>query len=338
MMRTRVRVVAATLISAVALSLATSSSASASPPVWGWEFCGRVAAPYGTMSPGCASLSLGGTRVRALDVGPIAMFCLFLGPGFGMFADPGCIYLGLGGGFGVFYDPPALTVTVKGGAYKWKGKVAGVGLSIGCTSMNAKEVKIESGLHTSAGKLEASSLEYTGCKVEAPSGCEVNSGTIASKPVTAELVENTARSKVENLFRPTSGTVFAELEFKGESCAFKGTKAKVEGTTLTEGGAEDEISKEHKIEALGKPEDIELVEEAVEKPRLLWEASSKKYLIDETETEGEAKLKMAGSELTLTGLSNEEAKFAGGLITPEEGTSEPINIEEQTFETDVSRE
>jgi len=47
---------------------------------------------------------------------------------------------------------------------------------------------------------------------------------------------------------------------------------------------------------------------------------------------------MAGSELTLTGLSNEEAKFAGGLITPEEGTSEPINIEEQTFETDVSRE
>jgi hypothetical protein len=337
----KVKILLASLLSVVALSAAIPSSASSSAfVVWGQEFCGRVPLGWGGLGIGCAVVSPGGNRARAIDTGGLAYYCLLVT--FGMLADPGCIWLGVGGRFGVFADPPSLTIAIKGGAYKWKSKISGVSLAISCTSMSAKEPKIESGLRKDAGTTEAASLEFTGCAVETPTKCEIatpgkGSGTIATTAVSAELVENTTRTKVENLIRPKSGTVFAEFEFKGESCSLKGTKASVEGTTLTQGGAEDEIANEHLVEAEEKPTDKELIEEAVEKPVLLSEPSSKKYLNDETGTEGEAKLKVAGNELTLSGLATIEAKTTGGVLKSEEG-SEEVTIEEQTMAIGVGRE
>jgi hypothetical protein len=339
---TRTKLILAALLSATALSTAAAGTASAGTVVWGTEFCGRVPLGWGALGLGCAVVSPGGNRARAMDTGGLAYYCLFYGLGGGMAADPGCIYLGVGGGFGLFVDPPSLTIKIKGNAYKWKGKVSGISFTIACTSMNAKEPKIESGLEKDAGTTEAASLEYTGCKPEQPSNCEVGNpskaaGTIATSAVKAELVENLTRSKVENLFGPKSGAVFAEFEFKGASCAISGTKAQIEGTTLTEGGAEDLISDEHKIEAEGKPEDIELVEEDVEKPELLWEASSKKYLNDETGKDGEAKLTIAKEEVTLTGLATIEAKTTGGDVKAVEG-SEEVTLEEQSLAVGVGRD
>jgi hypothetical protein len=339
---TRTKVILAALLSATALSTATTSTASASPLVWGFEFCGRVPLSWGALGLGCTVVSPGGNRARAIDTGGLAYYCLFYGLGSGMSADPGCIYLGVGGGYGTFVDPPSLTIKIKGNTYKWKGKVSGTSFTITCTSMNAKEPKIESGLEKNAGTTEAASLEYSGCKLEVPSNCEIGNpgkaaGAIATNAVKAEIVENLTRSKVENLFAPKSGAVFAELEFKGEKCALSGTKATIEGTTLTEGGAEDLISNEHKIEAEGKPEDIELVEEDVEKPELLWEASSKKYLNDETGKDGEAKLTIGKEELTLTGLATVEAKTSGGNVKAVEG-GEEVTLEEESLGIGDGRE
>ena len=263
-----------------------------------------------------------------------------------MTTDGGCFFLGGLFGYTNWLDPPAFSVKLKGGAYKLKGTVDEASTTVSCTGMEAKEPEMESGDGKAPGKIEAASLEFSGCSVETPSHCTVNSvgaaaGSIATNAVEAELVDNAAKTKVENLFKPKTGTTFAELEFKnksGETCALAacGGRFTLSGNTLTEGGAEDELSKIKDVEAEEKLGTEELGED-VEKAKLVSEPSSKKYLNDETEAEAEAKLTLDGSAATLSGEATDEGKFAGAVFKSEE-TSEELTVKEASVDMGLEKE
>jgi hypothetical protein len=331
----KTKIMLATVLSACAFAMAYSSSASASAyTVWGAETC--VPAPAGTGGfTNCITPVYGGNTARAIIwPGLLTFYCLYVGLSFGggMFADTGCTFLGVGSGFLVFRDAPNLTVTVVGGQYRFEGKVGKEAVKVKCTSMQAIEPSVESGGPAEgggAGMIAATSLEYKGCKVEEPKHCEVESPgksieTVATKALLGKLVENSTRTKVENWFKPKSGSVFAELEFIGSECAFGKSTLPIEGTTLTGGGGEDLISNELTIEALGalgKAGDEDLVEKAVERYLLISEPSSKKYLNDETDETGEAKLTIGKEkqELLLTGEATLLGKVTSTTIEDEAG-------------------
>jgi hypothetical protein len=334
----RARVVLAGVLAASALSISTSagpavSSASASPYViWGLEYCLAVPTGTGGWTAGCRVPFAGGNNARAIvSYGFLLNLCLYTVTG--MFGDPGCSVLGGTATFRVFSDPPALTMTMTGGAAKVEGEIAGVKVTIACASMEAKEPEIESGDKKTAAKTKEAALIYKECKVESSKpktveGCQVNtsgkpSGTVQTTALESELVENTAQTKVENLFKPKTGETIAEAIFTGcKNSGLNGTFT-LKGSVLTEGGSEDEIAnvKENTGEGDG---------EAVEKPKLNFEASSKKYLDDESKKELETKLEFGGSAATLKEEAKTESKFEGTTFKSTEGT------EEETVEKGVA--
>jgi hypothetical protein len=341
----KMKMMLATVLSVSAIGLATASSTSASGfVVWGAEWCTLVRSGSGGFGNQFCNYPVnGGSYSRAITWGNgLAFYCLWIGGGFGMLGDAGCIYLSLGGGYGVFADPPALAVSVKGGAYKIKGTIAKVKVTIACSSMQAVEPELESDGHSgSAAMLDATSLEYKGCKTEEPSKCEVNSpsksaGVLSTPAILAHLVENTAKTKVENLLKPKSGTVFSEFEFTGE-CTLKGTKATIEGSTLTGGGAEDEIGNELKFEDTVKTGDVYLLEKSVEKYLLISEPTSKGYLNDETGATEEAKLTVSKEPITLTGEASLLGKTSAVTVKDEE-TGEEVGVPEGTADIGLERE
>lgn len=268
----------------------------------------------------------------------------------GMYGNSACLLLGGNEGFLPWWDPPALSVKIKGGAYKMESTLNSEKVKIGCTGMEAKEAELDSGgSKKEAGAADASSFEYTGCAVEAPSKCEVNSvgasaKVIATGAVESKLVENSTKTKVEQLFKPKSGTTFEEIEFKNkgsETCPLKGAKAKVVGSTLTEGSGVDEIKNVDKIEiedGLGTEEDGE----AVPAEKLLSEPSSKKYINDETEAEAEAKLSLLGESkvsepLMLLGEAKSEEHFEGSTFK-NEATGGEMKVLAEAVDLAIDRE
>lgn len=343
----KVKIALAAVLSAFAMGMASSSSASATGVVvWGREICASVPFGRGGFTAGCVSPFAGGEAARSI-VWPngLAFFCLWIGLGSGMLADPGCIFLGIGGGYGVFPDAPAFSVKIKGGAYKFEGKVGSTSTTIACTAMQAAEPDIESGGGEDGGKpgmLSTGSLEFSGCKPSTPANCEVGTlgkvaGNIDTNAILGAIVENAARTKVEELLKPKTGNVLTELEFKGSSCSLKGEKPTIEGKTLTSGGAEDEISKELKIVATEKPEDDDLVEPSVEKVLLISEPSSKSYLNDETGATEEAKLTLDKEPLKLLGEASMLGKVTATTVKDEE-TSEEVLIKEEVVDLGLGRE
>jgi hypothetical protein len=348
----KTKIMLATVLSACAFAMAYSSSASASAyTVWGAEVC--VPAPAGTGGfNNCLTPVYGGNTARAIVwPGLLTFYCLFVGASFGggMFADTGCAFLGLGLGFLTFRDAPNLTIAVAGGQYRFEAKVGKEAVKIKCTSMKAIEPTVESGGPAEgggAGMIAAAALEYSGCKVEEPKHCEVASPgksveTVATKAVLGELVENSTRTKVENWFKPKSGGVFAELEFKGTECVFGKSTLAVEGSTLTGGGGEDLISNELRLEALGalgKAGDEDLTEKAVERYLLISEPSSKKYLNDETDETSEAKLTIGKEkqELLLTGEATLLGKVTSTTVEDEAG--EQLTVPAGTADLGLDRD
>jgi hypothetical protein len=346
----KTKVMLATLLSVFAIGLSSASSASATGYViWGAEWCMPVPIGKGGFIAGCRGAFNGGNFARAISWPNYLTFaCLWMGLGAGMLADPGCVWLGPGWGYEVWADAPALSVTVKGGPYTFESKIVGVKLKVKCTTMQAKEPSVESGGADDGGKpgmLSAASLEYTGCIPEEPKHCEVKSpslaaGTVASNALLGSFVENAGKTKVENLFKPHTGTVFAELEFTGSECSIKSTKAKIEGSTLTDGGSEDEISNALKVEALGSlgtAGDEDLNETAVEKFLLLSEPSNKKYFNDETSEEKEAKLTFEKEEVKLTGEASLLGKIASTKFRDEE-TGEEVTFPEGVADLGLDRD
>jgi hypothetical protein len=124
-------------------------------------------------------------------------------------------------------------------------------------------------------------------------------GTINTEPLDAELVENTAKTEIENLFLPKNGTKFVGVLYsnKGtESCVLKGNEFPITGTSLT----------------LIDPQETES-----EEGTLLSEPKSKEYINSKGETKT-AELKLGGEPATLTGTAS--------VLVDIGGKSEPFGV------------
>jgi hypothetical protein len=337
MTKVRAVLIAALVVSAIFIPSASTASAS-TYVVTGLEGCIYVPG-RGGFEPGCRVASAGaGNWARAIiSESGLLYACLYVGLGLGMLADPGCIFLGGMRLFAVFADPPALTVKIKGGPFKFKGTLAGVKVGVECTKLEAKEPEIASDGKTTAGEIKAAALRFSACTVPEPATqkCSV-AEPIETKPVLTKLVENGAETKVESVLQPQSGATVAELTFSScKTAALDGTYA-VDGTALAEGGAEDERSKFEKDkveEGLGTEEDGE----AVEKPKLNFEALSKEYLNDENGTKETAGLTLGGNAATVSGEATIEAEFGGGLFTDSEN-SEKVEVSKEAVDLGVDKE
>lgn len=338
MTRTKALLMGALMAGAISIP----STGSASAQVWYWGGC-MYAPGIGGLEDGCTQVpALGpGNWARTVTVWPpgLTYACFYQGLRSGFFGDPGCFYSGGMGSYEVWGDPPGLTTKMEGSTFKLESKILTIKTVITCTKMEGKEPEIASGSKTTAGKTLESALVFTGCTVESASsllkGCKL-SEPFDTNPVESRLVENGSDTKVENLFRPQSGyTKFAEATFSGcASSTFNKTYA-VEGTVLAEGGAEDEISKvkEDKAEeGIGTDDEGE----AVEKPKLIFEPSSKEYVNDETDTKEEAGLTVAGSAAKLSGEATTTEKYAGGPF--KDGAGEEVTIKEQVVDIGIDKE
>jgi hypothetical protein len=284
-MRTRTILVIPLTVLAMSAAAATSTSASA----WLYNGCTKVAPGDGGFENAqCTKVKAGGTYSASNFIaGKHMELCLFGGPG-SKYLDPHCSTSG-SGSYGLLVKP--LLVIVTAARYTVKSKFGGLSVTIACEKMKAREPTITGG---EPGKAEAESLEYTGCAPEGLTHCEVLSpkaaaGTIATDAIESELVENTAKTKVESRFFPKSGTTLEEIEFKGSSCALEGTTFPVKGSLLTEVSPEKEMT---------------------EKMTLKSEPASRKYINSKGE-EKEARLEVGAEAVTLEGTATVEAEVEG---------------------------
>jgi hypothetical protein len=228
------------------------------------------------------------------------IFCLYLGAGFGLYADGYCTVPEIGGPF-MLFDPESKT-KIGGKTYAIKAKISGLSTETTCSEMSAKEPEVEGGKEEKGKEEDAhmrtKSIEFNGCKVVKPAGvCEVSSkgspaGTIATGSVTGELVESSA-GKLEYLFAPTEGTTFAELELKGTFCTIKGTT--IAGSMLTSVGPENEESESGTLKS---------------------EPTNRAYKVGEKS--GKAELKIGGEPATITGTATEVMTLDSFEITETE--------------------
>ena len=296
----RTRLIVLSLLTAYAVSAAVSSSASAQTRVY--KNCWLVGFGLGGFKTSqCNSEELGGEWARTYftDNGEF-FWCHYVGLNNGAFDEGNCI---TGGGSRAFslLRHGGLVVLISGGEYKLKSKLAGATATITCKKMKAKKPLITGG---EPGKSEAESLEYTECVSTAPTKCTVNSlgapaGTINTEPLDAELVENTAKTEILNLFLPKNGKKFVGILYLNngaEVCALKGNEFPIEGTSLT----------------LIDPQGTE-----AEDQTLLSEPTSKEYINSKGETKS-AELTLGKEVATLTG--------AASVLVDIEGKPEPFGV------------
>jgi hypothetical protein len=223
-----------------------------------------------------------------------------VGTGNGVFNDSDCTETGGLAGFSLLRRS-GLAVLISGGTYTFKWKLAGFTAIIVCKKTEVNSPLIIGG---EPGKLEVASLSYTGCSSESPTKCTVNSlgapaGTINDQALIAELVENTSKTEILDLFLPKTGTKITTLLYlnKGtEVCALKGDEFPVEGRFL----------------ALIDSQETEAEEQA-----LLFEPSSKEYVNNKGETKT-AKLELGKEPATC------EAALA--VLADIEGKPEPFGV------------
>ncbi len=118
-----------------------------------------------------------------------------------------------------------------------KGKVLGFGAWISCKVAQTQNAYIE-GNGTNQGLDSASSITFEKCTTHEPAKCVVVE-PIKTKPLKSALVEytnNASQLKIGDLFEPTQGTTYVELEFNDlsvkETCAVKGNKFPVTGSVV----------------------------------------------------------------------------------------------------------
>ena len=246
-MRSVFRSVLVALVAVVAVGVAGVASASAQP-----VFEGCVQVPAGTggyESAACSGAVGAGTHAFATMSSARALsVCLFAGAGAGEFESPQCVGgAGTSPSYDAFTGTSAFRAKMTGSKFKWKLKIAGVSMPIECKKDAAKGAKIVGG---TPGAMEAEALEFTECVSVSPTKCVVNSpgqpaGTIDTSAVSSELVENTSKTKIEDLLFPSAGGRLTTIEYKNkgtESCVFKNYAFPIEGETLTEVSPENALT------------------------------------------------------------------------------------------------
>ncbi len=288
------------LLVPVSLLVSLVSTASASASALEYKGCAKVAAGEGGSSNAtCTEESAeGGSFAGALfDTSSEVDICLKTSPGLGKFQDSLCKIFG---GLKDWAFLPYLDSTTIVGKepYVLKSIILGtVKTSLTCQTTKAKGATIEGG---EPGVGHAEALEYSGCSVGEPAKCEVNSAGLSAKfintaAVSMELVESTGKTptKIENNLAPSSGTVFAVLEFKNkgaETCVANKLTAKLTGSTLA---------------------GISAQEVDTEKVILTSEPTGKRYLTLGG-VEKESKLLLGSNAATLKGAATVEVEVKGG--------------------------
>jgi hypothetical protein len=207
-------------------------------------------------------------------------------------------------------------------SYTIKGTISAIESAVSCASLKAVNPVIEGGEPT---KTTAESLEYSSCSVAKPTNCVVATsgraeGVVATGAITEELVENTSKTKVEDLLSPTTGKTFVEFVFKNKEskeCSLKGTTAKIVGSSLASVGPEVDDEADE-FEVTTKSEDTT-------KGLFTSEPSSRRYKNSQG-TEKEAVLEAASGKFTLEGRAAEEEENAAETIE-DESAKESLSLE-----------
>jgi hypothetical protein len=302
----RMKSVVLALVAVFALCMAISDVAVATSSPY-FVGCDKVGVGLGGYpSSACVGEVRKDAWARALFV-PNKGLSLCLSVGVLQFSQATC--MGAAGASYALFGHLAPKATISGGKYTFKGKVLATTTKVACTSTTAKEPKIEGG---EPGKVLVTAIEYAGCVVEEPKKCEVNTpgkvaGTVATKAVSAELVEDAKMEKVETLLSPKEGVTYVELELKNkgsETCALKAVKAKVEGSSLAENLPANEIT---------------------EKATLKSEPANREYRNSKGETKT-AGMTIAEETFTIAGEATLEVTAEGGKVKNGE-TGEEVAVE-----------
>ena len=245
-MRSVVRSVLIALVAVIAVSVVGVASASAART---FKSCVQVPAGTGGYeSAACSGAAGSGTHAYAtMNARNALSVCLNVGVGLGEFESPQCAGASGTASYDSFTGTTAFRAKMTGGKFKWKVKIAGINITVECKKDAAKGAKIVGG---EPGAMQAEAIEFLECVSVSPTSCVVNSpgkpaGTIDTAAVESELVENTSKTKIEDLLYPQSGGVLTTIEFKNkgvEVCALKGSALPISGNTLTEVSPENALA------------------------------------------------------------------------------------------------
>ncbi len=293
------------LVAVVALGVLGVASASASAAR---TFKSCVQVPAGTggyESAACSGAAGSGTHAYAtMNARNALSVCLSVGVGLGEFESPQCAGASGTATYAAFTGTTSLRAKMTGGKFKWKLKLAGTSITVECKKDAAKGAKIVGG---EPGAMEAEALEFLECASVTPTKCVVNSpgkpaGTIDTAAVESQLVENTSKTKIQDLLYAQSGGVLTTIEFKNkgvEVCALKGSGFPISGKTLTE------VSPENALAG---------------KVTLTSEPANKEYLNGAGEAKT-AELTTGGELLTVSGSFTVEAEAEKVAVKSKEGKS-----------------
>jgi hypothetical protein len=203
--------------------------------------CFKVGSPSGTYPNNtCGAQAAPEEYAKAFIGGANHWFtCLKTTPGSGTYNDPGCSSIG-GTKTWFLHDTSLVaTVTGKSGVSKLEGEAGGVKIIIECAE------------DTLSGELEAGGaskgeVKFKNCKVlKKNTKTQLESCTV-KEPIEFKFKDQLVGSPVEDEFKPSSGTLFVELEIGGSPCKIAG-KDKVEGTQKCELPSAGTLQEVHEI-------------------------------------------------------------------------------------------
>lgn len=131
----------------------------------------------------------------------------------------------------VEWETPLTTsqlVRVSGGPLGFSTSFIGAPISVDCSEVGVEEANLIPG-----GTEGMGGLTLSGCSVQEPPGCSINSpgfpsGSFKFNPLIGTLSQ--VEGKVYETFTPASGENFVELEYTGAECPLAGITAPIKGS------------------------------------------------------------------------------------------------------------
>jgi hypothetical protein len=143
--------------------------------------------------------------------------------------------------------------TKKSTPATFKFTFGGVEVHIVCTGLSATgAMENKTILKTMYVFFNVSTFSLSGCKVEKPINCVVETITLTAAEGTTNGVEEEKGEEPAIEFKPGESSSFGEIAFTGEKCALKGLGAKVNGTLVgTANGATVQFTAAHNTLSIG---------------------------------------------------------------------------------------